>query len=218
MTLPVLIDSNILPADTWAALSSLSSELSHAHAHRQIFRTETEARISVLDNIHHPTKAAKFWQAMREQVGMLEQLALLSFDYRRNEVNIKRHTRALQEADALDVEDAQINLDECLFKRASMRSVAEDRAREISMWSMLKAELTDGSFDTDNVDAHQLISYATQFSLTAATVKPEQMSGGEFTNLAGQLQTSLARCAETGVLDQLTANLPPSVLAQLQAS
>jgi hypothetical protein len=217
MTLPVNIESDLLPLTAWDELTALSSELSDAYAKRQIFRTETEARVSVLDKIHFPTKAAKYWQSVREQTVMLEQLALLSFEYRRNEVMIKRHTASMQEAqNSLDLEDAQINLDECMFKRVNMRTVATDRAREISMWSKIKKEVDDGSFDTKNVDSHQLVSYATQFALTAAATNMSQMSVGEATNLAGQLQTTLDRCHEQGVIDKVYENLPAQVSKQLR--
>lgn len=217
MTLPVTIDSSLLSASDWSAISSMSKELSHAYSHRQIFRTETEARVSVLDDIHHPTKAAKYWQSIREQTVMLEQLALLSFEARRNEVAAKRHERTIRDSqDAFDIEEAQINLDECQFKRASMRTVAADRVREIGMWSKIKAEQVDGSFDTDNVDSHQLVSYATQFALIAATVNTSAMNPGEMANLFGQLQTTLARCESVGVIDKVIANLPGQVVQQLK--
>lgn len=217
MNLPVEIVTGLLVPAAMDDLHSLSAELNDAYAKRQIFRTETEARVSVLDGLRHPTKASKYWQSVREQTVMLEQLALLSFDYRRNEVEIKRQTHRLATSnDPLDIESAKIDLDECLFKRVNMRAVAADRHREVVMWSKLKAELNDGAFNTQNVDAHQLISYTTQFALTAATVKPEQMTSGEFTNLAGQLQTALLRCAEQGVLGELQSALPESVVAQLK--
>jgi hypothetical protein len=215
--LPVLIDNEILAPSDITSLVAMSEELTHAYTHRQIFRTETEARVSVLDDLHHPTKASKYWQAIREQTVMLEQLSQLSFEYRRNEVQIKRYIRDLEKAaDELDIEDLNINLDECMFKRASMKTVAADRAREIRMWSMLKKELTDGSFDADNVDVHQLVSYTAQFAIRASIAEPGSLSGPELDNLTGLLQTSLKRCAELGVLDQLSAILPANITDQLQ--
>ena len=176
-TLPVNIEQALFPAECWETLVNLAPELSHAYAARQIFRTETEARVSVLDDIHYPTKASKYWQALREQMVMLEQLVLASFEYRRNEVQLRRLRATLDTSqDEFEIDDAQINFDECLFKQAGMRTVAADRAREIGMWSMLKAELNDGSFDTDNVDSHQLVSYTTQFALRAAHANPATMS------------------------------------------
>jgi len=216
MNLPVLIDSQLLPISEWNDLASMSEELTKAYETRQVFRTETEARVSVLDDIHHPTKASKYWQAIREQAVMLEQLALLSFDYRRNEVAIRRHTKTIAEStDEFAVEEASIGMDECLFKRASMKSVAIDRNREIKMWSMLKKELDDGTFDKEDVNSHQLVSYTTQFAIMASTIDKSQMSGAEYANLQGQLITSLQRCRDQGVLTQLQAALPERVAHQL---
>ena len=215
--LPVEIESDLLPKETWNTIMDMAPELSKAYSTRQIFRTETEARVSVLDKIHHPTNAAKYWQSVREQSVMLEQLATLSFEYRRNEVAIKRLQKTLAtSSDLFDIEEAQIDLDECMFKKANMKTTAADRAREIQMWSMLKSELDDGTFDTENVDTHQLISYATRFALMAATTPKESMSSGEIVNLMGQLQTTLDRCEALGVIDQVIANLPGNITAQLQ--
>ena len=218
MSLPIAVESSLLPTKEWEEINALSDELSKAYATRQIFRTDTEARVSVLDDIHHPTKAAKYWQSVREQTVMLEQLALLSFEYRRNEAAIKRHQLRLANgmADAIDLEEAQIDIDECMFKRANMKTVAADRAREIKMWSQIKSEVNDGSFDTNNVNTHQLVSYTTQFALMAATINKEQMSGDEFANLMGQLQTCMVRCEQLGVVQQVIANLPQEVAKQLQ--
>jgi len=212
--LPVTIDSNVLVKSDWDYLLSISNELNHAFTHRQIFRTDTEARVSVLDKIHFPTKASKYWQALREQTVMLEQLALLSFDYRRNEVEILRQTKALNTEDELDRMDAQINLDECIFKRANMKTTAADRIREIRMWSQIKSELNDGTFDINNVNTHQLESYATEFALTAGTVDPMQLSSSEAINLAGKLQTTMDRCKELGVYERVMENLPIDIRDQ----
>jgi len=38
--------------------------------------------------------------------------------------------------------------------------VARDRMREIKLWSALKKEFNDGSFNTKDVNRHQLDSYA----------------------------------------------------------
>jgi len=219
MTLPVEIDTAILAESDWSAIQSIAPELSDAYAKRQIFRTETEARVSVLDDIRRPTPASKYWQALREQCVMLEQLAILSFDYRRNEVALKRHQRRLAAAtDDLDRADAQIDIDECLFKRAGLEATAADRAREIMMWSKLKAEFDDGSFDTGNCDTHQLVSYTARFAIRAAVLDQTgaKASPDETSNLAGQLQTAIRRCREVGAMAELAAALPGDLAQQLQ--
>jgi hypothetical protein len=216
MTLPVAIESALVSASEWTALNAIATELSDTFAKKQIFRTETEARVSVLDDIRRPTAASKYWQAVREQAVMLEQLALLSFEYRRNEVKVLRHSERLSQATTpLDAADAQIDLDEAVFNRVSMTITASDRVRELLMWSKLKAELDDGSFDTQSCETHQLVSYTARFASRAAIMKPEHMSGDEFSNLAGQLQTSLKRCREVGAINELRAALPSAISQQL---
>jgi hypothetical protein len=84
------------------------------------------------------------------------------------------------------------------------------------MWSKIKNELDDGSFDTRNVNTHQLISYTVQFALMAANTDPAQMTGPESQNLLGQLQSSLNRCQELGVLNEVKTFLPVHVQEQLR--
>lgn len=216
MNLPVPIVADLLPTD-WPSVLAMAPELAKAYATRQIFRTETEARISVLDDIHFSTRAAKYWQCVREQCVMAEQLALLSFEWRRNEVQIRRVEQNLMELRALDAEAARIDLDECHFRRMNMLTIAKDRARELAMWSKIKAELDDGSFDAENVDAHQLVSYTTQFCLRAAHADQGKMTAGEMDNLAGQLRSALARCKEIGVLDKVRRLLPDGIVSELES-
>ena len=45
-------------------------------------------------------------------------------------------------------EEKQIDLDENLYGRANMEKTARDRVRELKLWSQIKSELDDGSFDT----------------------------------------------------------------------
>ena len=217
---PVEIETALFTPIQIDSLAKLAPELTKTYATRQIFRTDTEARVSVLDKIRHPTKASKYWQCVREQSGMLEQLSLASFEYRRNEVAIKRLERTLStSADELDIEEAQIDLEEKLFTRVTMKTVASDRLRELEMWSQIKSELDDGSFDTENVNTHQLISYTTQYAIMAANTGPGPVGHQEMLNMVGQLNSMIDRCTELGVLDDVVKNLPLEVgnaIKQLQ--
>ncbi len=57
----------------------------------------------------------------------------------------------------------KIDLDEAIFGKASMEKVARHRMREIKMWSKLKKEFNDGSFNDKDVNQHQLESYGLQY-------------------------------------------------------
>jgi hypothetical protein len=104
---------NILPTEDVKAFKAMVGELRDTWTKKQIFRTETEARISVLQDMKYPTKAAKYWQCVREQNVFLENLMSLSFDYRRNDIKIKRLEKKIEEEkDDLKKELWKIDLDE----------------------------------------------------------------------------------------------------------
>lgn len=184
---------------------ALANELSDTWTKRQVFRTETEMRFSVLDDGHHPTKAAKYWQSVREQAGMLDSLVSLSFDMRRNTITMQRLAAKLADAhDPLDHAELSVDMDEAMWKQASMEQVAKDRVREIGLWSAIKAECDDGSFDTTNVNTHQADSYRLTLTNRLNTLTAGS-SQSEVLNVIGPLNT-LNRLQQEGVL--LTAPAP----------
>src|SRR6056300_1874332 len=137
--------SNVLDQKDFDNFIALKDELKDTWKKKQLFRTETEMRFSVLDDGRYPTNAAKYWQCVREQNVFFENLMALSFDYRKNEVQIKKLKKKIEEeVDELEREMHEIELEEKLYGRANMELVAKDRMREVSQWSQLKAEYDDG--------------------------------------------------------------------------
>jgi len=167
----------------------MTGELRDTWTKKQMFRTETEMEFSVLNDAKYPTNAAKYWQCVREQNVFLENLMSLSFDYRRNEIKIKRLQQKIEkEEDDLKKELAQVDLDEKVYSRASMQLTARDRMREIKLWSKNKKKYDDGTFDTQNVNTHQLNSYHLTMKNKAETLT-QGSSQPEVFNVLGQLQS-----------------------------
>jgi len=195
--------SNVLDPSDFKQFVALKEEIKDTWHKKQVFRTETEMRMSVLQDAKYPTKASKYWQCVREQNVFFENLMSLSFDYRKNEVRIKRIKKKLEnETDPLRVEMLEIQLEEKLYGRANMELVAKDRMREIEHWSRLKKEYNDGTFDDKNVNTHQAESYKYILTNKVKTLTPGS-SQPEVFNVVGQLQT-LERLEKEGVL--LTAH------------
>ena len=71
-------------------LKEMVPELQDTWVKKQMFRTETEMRFSVLSDNKYGTNAAKYWQSVREQNTHFENLMHLSFDYRKNDVEIEK--------------------------------------------------------------------------------------------------------------------------------
>ena len=193
--------NNLLEQEDLSAFKGMVDELRDTWTKKQMFRTETEARFSVLQDNRYPTKAAKYWQCVREQSTYLDNLMTLSFDYRRNEAKIKwLEGKIEKEEDEYKRTKYEIDLDECRFAKASMEKVAKHRMREIKMWSKLKKEFNDGSFNDKDVNQHQLESYGRQYAAKAKTLN-KNSSDTDIFNVMGQLE-SLKRIRASGELEQ----------------
>ena len=189
--------NNLLDAEDVSKFRELTGELRDTWTKKQVFRTETEMRISVLQDAKYPTNASKYWQCVREQNVFLENLMTLSFDARRNEVKLKKLKQKLEtEKDPIKLELLQIDIDEKTYSVANMQLVARDRMREIKLWSALKKEFDDGSFNTKDVNRHQLDSYAIIMKNKAETLT-QGSSQPEVFNVLGQLQ-SIERVKKSG--------------------
>ena len=195
--------NNLLEKEDLSAFKGMVDELRDTWSKKQMFRTETEARFSVLQDNRYPTKAAKYWQCVREQSTYLDNLMALSFDYRRNEAKIKwLESKIEKEEDEYKSTKYQIDLDEARFGKASMEKVARHRMREIKMWSMLKKEFNDGSFNDKDVNQHQLESYHKMYAGKAKNITSSTPEAEVF-NIVGQLR-SLERIKQTGELENKT--------------
>ena len=191
--------NNLLEQEDLSDFKGMVDELRDTWTKKQVFRTETEARFSVLQDNRYPTKASKYWQCVREQSSYLDNLMALSFDYRRSEAKIKYLEKKIStETDEYKLTKYEIDLDEARFGKASMEKTAKHRMREIKMWSKLKLEFNDGSFNDKDVNDHQLESYGLQYYEKSKTLN-EHSDQNEVFNVMGQLQ-SLQRIKKSGEL------------------
>ena len=203
--------NNLLDPNDVKEFKAMTAELRDTWTKKQVFRTETEMRMSVLQDMKYPTKAAKYWQCVREQNVFLENLMSLSFDCRRSEAKVKWLEKKIEtEQDEYKLEKYKIDLDEARYGLANMQLVARDRMREIKLWSQLKKEFDDGTFDTQDVNRHQLESYHHIMKNKAETLSSGS-SQPEIFNVLGQLKT-IERVKKSGEMiynkkEQLTSDL-----------
>lgn len=192
-------------------IAEIAAELRETMHKRQIFRTDTEARISVLNDGSFPTRASKYWQSVREQSVMFENLVLMNFEMRRKLIQLKTLNRNLDmTVDPLIRESIEVDIDECKFALDNLQHVAKDRVREILMWSQIKKELDDGSFNTDEVNAHQAVTMREQLEYRLSTL-PQTSVPGEVMNVLGPLFTAKALTSEGKILPfTQKQGLPPS--------
>ena len=181
--------TNILDRQDVVAFKKLIPELQDTWMKKQMFRTETEMRFSVLSDNKYPTRASKYWQSVREQNTHFDNLINLSFEARKNEVEIKKTERDIKkEKDPLEQKLKQIDLEQKLYAKAQMELVAKHRMREVATWSKLKKEFHNNSFDDRDVNTHQAESYRLRLEEQKKTLTPGS-SQPEVFNVLGQLET-----------------------------
>ena len=182
----------VLSKEDTQIILQLKDELSDNWNKKQIFRTETEMRVSVLNDAKHPTNASKYWQSVREMSAHFDAMMNLSFDMQRASVKQIKLERKLQKAiekmDDLSQMELQIDIAENLYNKACMKQVAQDRIRELKTWSKIKNELNDDSFDSQNVDTHQADSLRLTLQNRVNALGPNS-GNAEVINAVGPLQT-----------------------------
>ena len=179
----------ILDPEQVKKFKELTDELRDTWTKKQMFRTKTEMEFSVLNDAKYPTNASKYWQCVREQNTHMENLMQLSFDARKNDVEIKQKQKELEEEkDELKKELIQVELDQKTYSKATMQLVASHRMREVTEWSNFKKIYNDGTFDDKNVDTHQLLSYKKIMKNRKNTLTPGS-SQPEVFNVLGQMQS-----------------------------
>lgn len=147
---------NLLAPEEQRKLNKLKDELEKAWHTRQMFRTETEARYGVLNDFKFPTRAAKYWQSVREQMGHFEQLIQMLFAFKRLLIDQEEKQEAYAHADeGFEKRRMAIDLEEIAFSIKSTEQILKHRVREVLQWSQIKKELDDGSFDTTDPNTHQ---------------------------------------------------------------
>lgn len=202
-SLAIIDNSSILEKADFDKILALKDELNHTFLHSQVFRTRTEMEVSVLDDIHFPTPDAKYWQSMREQNVHYTELVGLSYEYRKNIIEIKKLEKQLEsEQDELEAELLRIEIDRKNFMKLQQERVAKDRIREIQQWHEIKKNLIPNlKHSLDDVDEHQLISYAKEFVREAMGIN-EHTGIAEKNNMIGKLVTTIKTCKQKGLLNK----------------
>jgi hypothetical protein len=145
----------------------------------------------------------------------------LSFDLRKNTVDRLRLDKKLQdlnkdeEENSFDIMETQIDLDRNLYDRSCMLQVAKDRVRELSLWSTIKKELDDNSFDVENVNTHQAESLHRYFENRVKSLN-DSSAPGEIINAMGPYLSFNRLKTDDGKLRNFLGEVPEEKQNRLQ--
>ena len=200
-TKEIIHATSILSDEDTAFIDANITEIQRNWEKKQMWRTETEMRVSVLNDVKFATRAAKYWQCVREQAVFYEQLVHESFTYRRNELKLEKIQLKLDKCtNDLKRRGLVIDMEEAQYAKLNMQLAAKDRMREIRLWSKLMAEcvLADPKMDTENVDTHQLVSYMWRWHHQLRGLDKSKSSVSEVNNLVGQYVSGMKVIIERG--------------------
>lgn len=206
------LDRELVAKGDLEALTGLLPSIQHDFDAKPVFRTETEARVSVLNEIHFPTPHAKYWQSVREQQVHFDQLVYLSFDYRRKKVELKKlEAKLTDEADELERELISIDIEQTGYELMVCRKVAEERVREIKQWDTIKKELVEKHPDEVNtegadVGVYQVKSYAKRF-IREMFNSGNNIAAADAQNIIGKAITAKNHCKELGIWDEVVREM-----------
>jgi hypothetical protein len=204
---------SVLNDEDAQTILTLKDELMDNWQKKQIFRTETEMRVSVLNDAKHPTNASKYWQSVREMSAHFDALMNLSFDLRKNTVDRLRLEKKVQdllddeELNRFDIMEANIDLDRNIYDRSCMLQVSKDRVRELSLWSKIKSELDNKTFDTKDVNTHQAESLHKYFENRVKSLN-DASAPGEIMNAMGPYLSFNRMKNEEGTLLNFLGEVP----------
>ena len=214
----IITQSSILEQKDIDSISEMSDELKETFLKVQVFRTRTEMEVSVLNDINFPTHASKYWQAVREQNVMFQELVNLSYDYRKNVIEIKIKEREMQkETDELKRELIQIDIEKTTFALRNQEKTAKARIVEIQEWSDIKKieEYSMIDSELENVNNHQLISYTKRW-INQSILMGANGSPSERQNLLGQLRKGILTCIDKGVIEDVLKEYPKAIQTKIR--
>ena len=211
-TFDLVNKSGLVKKDDLEKLTEIRQELADTFRNVQMFRTRTEMEISVLNDLKYPTPDSKYWQATREQNVMFQELVLLSYEYRKNEVRIKILQRDLKELkDPLYAELKKIEIAKKTFMLRNQERTAQARIEELLNWHEIKErEAKNITGSIKDCDAHQLISYTKRW-INQSIAMGNSGSPSEKQNLLGQLRSGITSCIKKDLLEKVLEEFPGEI-------
>jgi len=220
----VISDTPLFSEAEKKALVDVAESMEKAHANSQIFRTDTEARMSVLNDIKFPTAASKYYQSLREMNIQQQELVKLLYNYEDKKQDIQitqanimkfqdKFYGATKKYDKLrlqaKINKLQIDLGRTKFALKQMKRTAEGRKQEILQWNKILKELEPllkkAKIPLNNPDTHQKVSYFVRHIRQAinAIQSNSQMGVAEVNNLFGQIITNARLIKENSLTDSV---------------
>jgi hypothetical protein len=155
----------------------------------------------------------------------------LSFEFRKKQQELDIKDAEIEELEDLKNKDgikpykvkkiqAQINIkeiekQEIIYGLNNMQKQGEERVRELTIWSKVKDELDDGTFDVNDKDTNELVSLTKRYIQEAYSVvnmKDGSQDTAGYNNIITQFVSLCYECVRRGILQDILKEFPENVV------
>ena len=177
--------------------------IADAYRNDVMFRTETQMRVSVLNDTRHPTDASKLAQAYRECAVHATELFELACEYHKKLIDLEEEEDNIEWRDGFDRRRHEVEITRLKFHLSQMSKTAHHRIREINTWRQIIQELQEKPMVDESV------SMAVRFckEIHAMEVMQAHFPPADARNLYGLLHHAIKQVREKGLEEQFMAQI-----------
>ena len=194
-SMDIIQNTEILNDTDLQKLTDLMPVLNDIDRKNPIFRSRNQMEVSVLNPVAFPDESAKYWQCVREQHVMFQNLLDLTFEWDKVIANIELAQIDLDEIPHDKRYNARVRIKKAEIRQLqfalhNFKRTAKDRVREIIEWERLKQKQIekDPSIDTQNANTNQLESMKKRY-VAERIISQEVMNKTLYKNSTSHLQS-----------------------------
>jgi len=202
-------------------LTAAEHNINRAFKDIVFFRTPTLLRLSVLNDLDHPTLESKYWQLVNEMYAHSTGLADLIFDIELKQVEIDELESKFQTGDGFQKRRDEIELRRARFALVNMQKTANARIEEIhnqnTAMEDIKTELQKQGVDIEKqtINDHQLRTFAVAWTNEVCNIT-EHTDVNDRKNITARWVTCMNILRSCGELEGFINSLEPKQREKLR--
>ena len=196
-----------------ATLNAARHNIETAFNKITFFRTPTLLRLSVLNDLEHPTLESKYFQLVNEMYVHSSELANLIFDIELKQIDIEELETRIIKREGFERRRDEIEIRRKRFELVQMQKTADARIKEIENQSAamneIKTELKKSGVDIEaqTMNDHQLRSFAIAWTNDVCSIN-DSTDVASRKNIISRWITCMNVLKNAGELERFIQSLP----------
>jgi len=200
-----------LPDEYRGRLELARQNISEAFRTVTMWRTPALLRMSVLNDVAHPTPDSKYWQLVNEMYTHSTGLANLLFDIEEKQLELEEVEHQIGvETDRFAIRKLDVKRRRIEFELMNMQKVARARVEELSTQNAAMEEIKPlMKYGTESPEGHQLESFALSWTSEVCEIN-EHTDVDSRRNIISRWLTCMNVLETIGQRDKFIKSLPES--------